>query len=282
VNKAIRKVYSLLRKAIFFMQDFVNFYILGRYPIKYFDAVLNVGDQINPYLVERMSNKKPFNVRSGFTMHVIGLGSMFHVANNKSIIWGTGIISDSLDFKKRTTFSKLNAVRGKLTKKLLIENGISVSDNVVLGDPGVLMPLFYSPSVKKIKRVGVIPHYVDSDILALRGEGSVHIIDVSQGPEAFVEEILSCEFIISSSLHGLILSDAYGVPNKWASFSDKITGGPFKYHDYYSTTDRPKEECVVVNSPEILANLMNNIENISSVKKYIFNRQELIDVFPEL
>lgn len=53
-----------------------------------------------------------------------------------------------------------------------------------------------------------------------------------------IDQINECEFIISSSLHGLIISDAYNIPNVWAVFSDKIVGGEFKYKDYYASVNK--------------------------------------------
>lgn len=54
-----------------------------------------------------------------------------------------------------------------------------------------------------------------------------------------VDKICSCEYIVSNSLHGLIVSDSYNVPNLWASFSnDNIDGGLFKYRDYFSSVGR--------------------------------------------
>ena len=59
-------------------------------------------------------------------------------------------------------------------------------------------------------------------------------IDIEQEPAQFVKEVASCRFILSSAMHGLICADSLGVPNKHMVLSDKVTGGNYKFRDYYS------------------------------------------------
>ena len=53
--------------------------------------------------------------------------------------------------------------------------------------------------------------------------------------QRFVCEIKSAEKVISSSLHGIIISEAYGIPCVWLN---DIPDSSFKYEDYYKSTGR--------------------------------------------
>jgi pyruvyltransferase len=118
------------------------------------------------------------------------------------------------------------------------------------------------------------------DLDFFNGMEDVIIIDVRQKPEPFIDQLIKCEYIVSSSLHGLILADSYQIPNKWAAFSDKITGGSFKFRDYYSTTDSAEESCFLCIEEDRFKELICNIEKYASVKNYIYDREELTKSFP--
>lgn len=54
-----------------------------------------------------------------------------------------------------------------------------------------------------------------------------------------IDQIVQSKLIISSSLHGVILADAYGIPSVWYRGLDKVID--FKYYDYYASTGRKPE-----------------------------------------
>ena len=123
----------------------------------------------------------------------------------------------------------------------MLQAGIECPE--VYGDPALLLPLVYNPYVEKVKgRVGFIPHYKDlkdKEIIRLINEGGKDAILIKvqeySNWQDVIKQILSCEFVISSSLHGIILSDAYGVPNQWITLPRALPGGGFKFEDYYSS-----------------------------------------------
>lgn len=109
-----------------------------------------------------------------------------------------------------------------------------------MGDPvsliNLLLPVEPSPKYK----VGIIPHAynVDAYRQRLKKEHSEYsLID----PRADFHEVLSkineCHLIASQSLHGLVVADAYSIPNVWIEPSQSMIGGEFKFLDYYTSMD---------------------------------------------
>ena len=69
-----------------------------------------------------------------------------------------------------------------------------------------------------------------------------------------------CEVVISSAMHGLITADSLGIPNARAIISNNITGGDYKFNDYYSIYGiNPK----VLNVDDIIHITNKNIEQIA-------------------
>jgi len=155
----------------------------------------------------------------------------------------------------------VRAVRGPLTLEYLKKHGIKC--NPVFGDPVLLIRRVYNPSqiVKKFK-YGIICHYEDitpeldrriaMDDTILK----INIIQDLSNPYLIIDQILSCENLVSSSLHGLILEDLYEVPNAWVFFEniEKLT---FKFFDYYLSLDVSTNEPKVIKESELVDNLNN-------------------------
>lgn len=192
----------------------------------------NFGDILNPYLVEKLTGVPPVHAPKG--TGVLAIGSTIRFALDGTAVWGAGTprMSDKLNPRARYL-----AVRGPLTARLVEESGARAPD--VFGDPAVLLPRYYQPRpAARRYRLGIVLHHAHEGRLQI--DDDVRVIGVLregyEGIEAFIDEICSCERVLSSSLHGLIVSHAYGVPAQWFTVSDgdsDVPGDGTKYHDYF-------------------------------------------------
>jgi pyruvyltransferase len=208
----------------------------------------NWGDGIAPFIANKLTNKKIESItgtEGGNQIRYTVTGSINQwLTNDNTIIWGTGFISATSELK--ITPRKICAVRGPLTRDKFIKAGIDCPE--VYGDPALLMPRFYKPKISKKFKYGIIPHYIDYNhdwVKKYHNDPNVKIIDITHSSESelfthrFIDEILECEIIFSSSLHGLIAADAYNVPSYWLELSDKVVGNGFKFEDYFRSVNRP-------------------------------------------
>lgn len=263
-----------------YLYDVYAIKIRKRLPVLYYDSEMNVGDDLNKFLLERLSGKEVHRVKTRVFRHVLPVGSILNYSSRGSIIYGSGSIDSRLTadpFK----FNKILALRGCLTKDLLLKIGINFFGP--LGDPALLMPNFYYPNVTKNYKVGLVLHYLHKSYSQeswLRSIDDVKVIDVQQPVEYFVREMLQCEYVISSSLHGLILADAYKIPNQWIVFGKKLKGGDFKFQDYYSTTDCPDSSSYLVEGRASFHKLIDELDAFC-VKKYRFDSSQLRNAFLE-
>lgn len=194
----------------------------------------NWGDDINVFFLEKLWRCKisylyasPISARCKKDNYLVVGSTLAMLANSDSIIWGAGIIDENMPLTAKP--KKILAVRGPKTRKWLLERGIDCPK--VYGDPALLIPRIYTP--RKLKRkytLGIIPHYddfdsplldklkSDFDVLFIKMEGYKRWTDV-------IDQIANCDYIASSSLHGLIMAEAYNIPNLWISVTDKLLGG---------------------------------------------------------
>jgi len=241
---------------------------------------INFGDGLNPYFISHITGKKSVNVYHPLNKsekeHYIAIGSTLEMATEQSIIWGAGYIGESRIFKEKPL--RICAVRGPKTRTKLLEQGVECPE--VYGDPALLLPYIYLPKIEKKYELGIIPHYVDQSnewLAQYKSSSSIKIIDIKRcNPQHVINDILACEKIASSSLHGLIVADAYGIPSTWVEFSDNVVGKGFKFHDYYESVGRELE------SPLRIYNNTDVEEIMKSFKNYIIdiNLTKLIESCP--
>jgi len=118
----------------------------------------------------------------------------------------------------------------------------------------IVQLMFFDDTVFNIVLGSSLPHFKEMQLpvvseLTRRFGDEVRLIDMTGDLFKVVEDILSCRRIFSSSLHGLVLADAYEIPSCRLILSDLIIGGNFKYDDYYSgigISDYPRHQMTTV------------------------------------
>ena len=194
-----------------------------------------------------MTNIKKFRIKS--------------FKQNKSILKLEKI---SISFGRKTILDNLNlSLNSGQILGLLGPNGVGKSTifNLITG---LISPDFGSiiinskvvneyPIYKRtIKfKIGFVPHYQDYERCKYLSS-DYHLINVvNNNPLEVAREISKCEYILSSSLHGIIAAHAYGIPAAHIVFS-KLHGDGTKFLDYYqsvglemetSTRIKPKYSC---------------------------------------
>jgi hypothetical protein len=194
-------------------------------------GIKNFGDMITPYLIHKMTGKKAtFADSHSIKEHYIGVGSVLKKSNNNAVIWGTGLMHKKNIIDKP---KKILAIRGPITRDKLLSLGYNCPE--IYGDPGILLPLFYNPVIKKDYKIGFIPHYVDYELVCKKYENNpnISVIDLLLPVEDVIDEILKCEKTFSSSLHGVIASHVYGIPSLWVKFQGDIKNTGIKFNDYF-------------------------------------------------
>lgn len=224
----------------------------------------NYGDLLSKYLVEKISgcnvnwvHPKKQSIFKLNKKNFLAIGSIINHATKSSTVWGSGII----DTKYKVSRAKFEAVRGPQTREFLIKSGYTCPE--IYGDPALLLPQYYMPEIKKEFSLGIIPHYVDYNKInqIYQNDNNIKVIDLMTNDiESTTKEILSCNKIISSSLHGVIVSHSYSIPAVWVRFSNKVAGNNIKYRDYFESVDVTPYEGKLISEKQSLESFLNLIE----------------------
>lgn len=215
----------------------------------------NVGDAVVEPLLNHFGYQLEY-VPNKTNGKFLGVGSIMSWLRDGDTVWGTGCIRPVEIERYNVNFL---AVRGPLTRSMI--KGSDVPE--IYGDPALLLPLLYNPKVAVEHNVGYLPHYVDKEFV--RGKAKL-FIDIEDDWQSIVRQIKSCRKIVTSSLHGIVLAEAYGVPVEWVKYSNKILGGDFKFQDYFLGTGRREKTYGPItppdNIPEIQQRLLTALEGL--------------------
>lgn len=196
----------------------------------------NFGDYLSKIIVGEMALKNNLKEMKLSNKRLLSIGSILHFAKDNDIIWGSGI-NGKIELTKLNFMNlDIKAVRGPLTKEILEKKGIPTPE--VFGDPALLLPEFFSDlKYMPIKnKIIVIPNLNELEECRKLIPAQFQLVSPFLHWTKVVNEILSSEIVFTSSLHGLIVSEAFRVP----VVLFKPFGGEtlFKYEDYLEGTGR--------------------------------------------
>lgn len=282
INIKLTKAYYIIRESLkFLLFSHKKFILIEGYP-----ESANFGDALNSRLALFLSDKEkvlyPKFVRvlksklAKLPSYAI-IGSVVQSVRPNSLIWGAGIIRQDIQHLPKP--NKIYAIRGPKSREILLKSNVDCPE--IYGDPALLLPLIYFPEVDKTHKVGVIPHYTDlnSDwIKKVSTDIDVLIIDLEVGLnfEIIIDQLLSCKSIITSSLHGLIIAYAYGIPVCHIKLSDNLVGGNFKFHDFLLSVGKKPVNPIDVSNDVTIKQLLEFMDT----DKMIFDFEELITSCP--
>jgi len=264
----------------------------------------NFGDELGPFIISRLTNCNINNIlipSTGFDYIHRALNMIFKMIFNRSPsirkisqlvsqyfcknfivsigsvikqincinckVWGSGIIKRDEIIKPALFY----AVRGKYTQKRLRELNLPIPN--VIGDPALLLPIIYTVKKTYKYKLGIIPHFMHYvDIVSKFKSEENLIINLTNPIEQILEEINSCQNTISTSLHGIIVSQAYGIPSLWYTYkSNQINGDNIKFYDYFSSVgiDEYKPFELIAESFNVSNTILNikNNQDLSLIKE---------------
>lgn len=196
--------------------------------VRLIPRVNNFGDLLGPLIANRLLFRLgiPQSRKRG---RVLTVGSILHFARSGDVVWGSGINGKIAD--QRYPQLDIRAVRGPLTAGILRADGHQVPD--VYGDPALLIPTLWTESELGVRRGSREMVYVPN--LHDRSRFPDSALDPCAPVWEVVRTIASARLVVASSLHAIVIAEAFGVP---VAPVRATAESEFKYADYFAGTGR--------------------------------------------
>ncbi|MDD4616881.1 MAG: polysaccharide pyruvyl transferase family protein [Alphaproteobacteria bacterium] len=234
------------------------------------ESGVNFGDELGRTVVELMLARKGMTLfdEAPQARRLLTVGSILQFAKDDSVIWGAGRHGNVPPEEHLWKKLDVRAVRGPKTLEFLKSKGIDAPG--VFGDPALLLPMltqgrFVPTGELEAAFVPNLGDYAKIDF----SHFDIPVIDPRRSWNKVVNDILKCKFLLASSLHGLVVAEAFGIPARYVRLTENEN--IFKYHDYYEGTGRYLSQ-VFTSIPEAL--------KAGGEKPIQCDLQKLIESFP--
>lgn len=216
----------------------------------------NFGDVLSPVLLAKAGITPEWVPANEARLFAIGSNLEVIPRGFDGIVLGTGMLRAGT--RRDLRRADVLAMRGHLSAAAA---GVAPR---VLADLGLLASDLLDDRPEQDIDHGVIRHFGDKR--RLRG----HRIDVLAGVMHVIREAARCRRISASSLHGIVLADALGIPNRWLPHP---AATPLKFVDYASAfgedivpgTWRLADQSAIATKQAALRDLLSEVTEPSAV-----------------
>lgn len=228
--------------------------------ISYFLRVKNAGDLLNANIVSAVSGRPTYFVRDRGKPFLLPAGSTLASAAETTAVWGAGLMHPDLGLGAAKS-ENVYLLRGKKTHTALRNAGVNIKD-IPLGDPLFLASSIFgvNRSAESQSRIGIMPHYADRLsplIRRLTKQSGVVDLNVSENPINLLNKIATCDYVISTCLHGLILAESLGIPSLWVKTGKVFAGADYEFSDWFSICQSPQAKPWMLKDSDKLADLVS-------------------------
>ena len=203
---------------------------------------INIGDEISPIVLNHVTGRNI--IHAGLDdCDGIAIGSVFYPRKASArkrrtplFVWGSGTLNP-----RPTDFAHLSVVMAAL-RGPRTWGQIANCPDLPFGDPGLFVREIWPAAPRRAGRIGIIPHHSmigSAQTRALMAAlGDTVLLDMT-APDigGMLRQLSECSLILSSSLHGLIFADAYGIPSLF--WNEQGAENEWKYRDYFEGVGRP-------------------------------------------
>jgi len=239
----------------------------------YNSSTENAGDYFTSYLIRKIypSIKIKYSENNA---DLVGCGLILNkqIFSSNTLIWGAGF--DSSEGSVFGNRNKVLAVRGWLSASKLSLN------DAVIGDLGLLASICFSNRIEKKYKIGIVSDNFDlEDFEILLKNEDINLISIDNcNIESVLKEINKCEFILSSSLYGIIFAHSFGIP-AIRIIKKGVDNREFEFKDYFSSINF-NYTCLDVNSINFKNIYDSRFQYMPDVVKIKTIQKELLGVSP--
>lgn len=251
--------------------------------LHWYNSKPNFGDALAADVV-RMVSGRDVVWADPLTCDLFSTGSLYDFIQKRALsgqpgahVWGSGTLGPMKHPFWRGI--RIHAQRGPLTRLT------TFSRCSTHGDPGLLYPMLYGESISVTEEAVFIPHrrHVGQAISMFEQypASGLRIVDPrTEDHRSVARAIVGSRLVFSSSLHGLILADAFAVPNIWVMPRNIHRWPYWKFIDYFLSIRRPLTKPICMH--QIVESLHKPVDFDKRLFARIEKRQKrLLHAFPK-